>query len=121
MVRRAPSGDFGQDADGAERRQATQLISTMNASVDHAFADIDRQRGGVAVLRLRGSARRWSSSCGRRATTWSARPRCRPGLVGKLLFYFVLAVAVLVGGPFALGFWLGGVRAPGNLDEKAGG
>ena len=33
-----------------------------------------------------------------------------PGLVGKVLLYLVLALAVLIGGPFALGFWLGGVR-----------
>lgn len=33
-----------------------------------------------------------------------------PGLVGEILLYLVLALAVLIGGPFALGFWLGGVR-----------
>ncbi len=38
-----------------------------------------------------------------------------PGLVGRVLLYVVLALAVLLGGPFALGFWLGGVRQRAKL------
>ena len=41
-----------------------------------------------------------------------------PGLVGKVLLYVVLALAVLIGGPFALGFWLGGVRARAGAKRK---
>ena len=41
-----------------------------------------------------------------------------PGLVGKVLLYVVLALAVLIGGPFALGFWLGGVRARAKAKRK---
>lgn len=45
-----------------------------------------------------------------------------PGLVGEILLYLVLALAVLIGGPFALGFWLGGVRqrAKGAQSGKTG-
>ena len=43
-----------------------------------------------------------------------------PDLVGKVLLWFVLAVAVLVGGPFAVGFWLGGVRARSRMKKQAG-
>ena len=41
-----------------------------------------------------------------------------PGLVGKILLYVVLALAVLIGGPFALGFWLGGVRAKYRIKNE---
>jgi len=41
-----------------------------------------------------------------------------PGLVGKILLYLVLALAVLIGGPFALGFWLGGVRAKYRIKNE---
>ena len=34
------------------------------------------------------------------------------------MLYVVLALAVLIGGPFALGFWLGGVRARAGAKRK---
>ena len=43
-----------------------------------------------------------------------------PGLVGKVLLYVVLALVVLIGGPFALGFWLGGVRERGRRKREKG-
>ena len=92
-------------------RQATQLIWTMNASVDNAFADFDRQRGELQqyVTREREALVEQLRATGDELvrTTLDAVP----GLVGKILLYVVLALAVLIGGPFALGFWLGGVRA----------
>ena len=91
-------------------RQASQLISTMNSSVDQAFADFDRQRVELQyyVTREREALVEQIRAAGNDLvrTTLDAVP----GLVGKLLFYVVLALAVLIGGPFALGFWLGGVR-----------
>lgn len=92
-------------------KQVTQLIYTMNYSVDNAFADFDRQRDELQryvtaerqalVEQLRQTADEVVQ------TTLEAVP----GLVGKVLLYVVLALVVLLGGPFALGFWLGGVRA----------
>ena len=46
------------------------------------------------------------------------RPDHKEGVVGKVLLYVVLALAVLIGGPFALGFWLGGVRARAGAKRK---
>lgn len=92
-------------------RQATQLIWTMNASVDNAFADFDRQRGELQQY----VSREREALVEQLRTTGGDLVRTMldalPGLVGKILLYVVLALAVLVGGPFALGFWLGGVRA----------
>lgn len=92
-------------------RQATQLIWTMNASVDNAFADFDRQRGELQQY----VSREREALVEQLRTTGGDLVRMMldalPGLVGKILLYVVLALAVLVGGPFALGFWLGGVRA----------
>ena len=99
-------------------RQATQLIWTMNASVDNAFADFDRQRGELQqyVTREREALVEQLRATGDELvrTTRDAVP----GLVGKILLYVVLALAVLIGGPFALGFWLGGVRAKARIKNE---
>ena len=99
-------------------RQATQLIYTMNASVDNAFADFDRQRGELQqfVTREREALVEQLRQTGDELvrTTLDAVP----GLVGKVLLYVVLALAVLLGGPFALGFWLGGVRAKARIKNE---
>ena len=99
-------------------RQATQLIWTMNASVDNAFADFDRQRGELQqyVTREREALVEQLRATGDELvrTTLDAVP----GLVGKILLYLVLALAVLIGGPFALGFWLGGVRAKARIKNE---
>ena len=91
-------------------RQVTQLIGTMNASIDNAFAGFDRQRDELQryVTREREALVEQLQQTGDDLvrTTLDAVP----GLVGKVLLYLVLALAVLIGGPFALGFWLGGVR-----------
>ena len=100
--------------------RATQLISTMDASVEHAFSDLDRQRTELQyyVSREREALVEQLRAAGDDLvrTTLDAVP----GVIGQLLFYFVLAVAVLVGGPFALGFWLGGVRARARMKKRAG-
>ena len=53
----------------------------------------------------------YQTTAPQRATAFDAVP----GLVGRVLLYVVLALAVLLGGPFALGFWLGGVRQRAKL------
>lgn len=95
---------------GELNAQASQLIGTMNASVDNAFADFDRQR--MELQRYVSQER--EALVGQLRETGDDLVRTAldavPGLVGKVLLYLVLALAVLIGGPFALGFWLGGVR-----------
>lgn len=90
--------------------QATQIVGTIDRSVDHAFADLDRQRDELQryVTREREAlvAEARESLDGAIRTVLDAVP----GLIGRVLLYLVLALAVLIGGPFALGFWLGGVR-----------
>lgn len=98
--------------------QVTQLINTMNYSLDNAFANFDRQRDELQryvtgerealVEQLRTSA----------GDLVQTALDAVPGLVGKVLLYVVLALAVLIGGPFALGFWLGGVRERGRSRKE---
>lgn len=98
--------------------QVTQLIGTIDASVDNAFADFDRQRDALQryvsgerealVVQLRETA----------DEVVQTALDAVPGLVGKVLLYVVLALTVLIGGPFALGFWLGGVRAKSKSKIK---
>lgn len=100
--------------------QITQLIRTMDASVDQAFTDFDRQRSELQyyVTREREALVEQLRQTGDELvrTTLDAVP----GVIGQMLLYFVLAVAVLVGGPFALGFWLGGVRSRSRMKKRAG-
>lgn len=91
--------------------QITQVIGTMNASLDNAFANIDRQR---MELQQYVSTERQALVDQLHETADSMVQRvldALPGMIGKVLLYVVLALVVIVGGPFALGFWLGGVRA----------
>ena len=105
-----PGMDLAEDVLEELNRQVTQLIGTMNASIDNAFAGFDRQRDELQryVTREREALVEQLRQTGDDLvrTTLDAVP----GLVGKVLLYLVLALAVLIGGPFALGFWLGGVR-----------
>lgn len=90
--------------------QAEQLIHTLDASVGSAFADFDRQRGELQRY-VTGEREALVEQLRRSADELvAATLDAVPGLIGKVLLYVVLALVVLIGGPFALGFWLGGVR-----------
>lgn len=98
--------------------QASLLMAAMDASVDNAFAGFDRQRGELqryVTAERQELVEQLRTSAGElvRQTLDSV-----PGLVGKVLFYLVLALAVLIGGPFALGFWLGGVRQRARIRRE---
>ena len=90
--------------------EVAQLVDTMNSLVDNAFLDFGRQRQALQTYvsqereALVGQLRRSVEELV--ASVLDAVP----GLVGKIVFYVVLALVVLIGGPFALGFWLGGIR-----------
>lgn len=90
--------------------QAAELMRTMESTMDAAFADIDRQRSELQayVSHEREALVEQLRAAG--GDLVQSGLAALPSLVGKALFYVVLALAVLVGGPFAVGFWLGGVR-----------
>lgn len=90
--------------------QASQLIGTMNASVATVFEDLDQQRGELQqyVSQEREALVEQLRKAGGELV--STALEAVPGLIGKVLLYLVLALAVLIGGPFALGLWLGGLR-----------
>ena len=98
--------------------QLTQLLEAVDATVDNAFADVGRQRSELQhyvtgerkelVAQLRTTAEELLR------TMFDAVP----GLIGKILLYLVLALVVLIGGPLALGFWLGGVRERARERKK---
>lgn len=100
-------------------RQVALLMGTMNASVDNAFADFDRQRDELQQY----VSREREALVGQLRETGDDLVRtvldAVPGLIGEILLYLVLALVVLIGGPFALGFWLGGVRQRAKA-KKAG-
>ena len=101
-------------------KQVTQLIYTMNYSLDNAFANFDRQRD---ELQRYVTAERQALVDQLRESADGVVQRTLdavPGLVGKVLLYVVLALVVLIGGPFALGFWLGGVRERGRRKREKG-
>ncbi len=91
------------------------LIESINSSVDNAFIDVDRQRRELQHY----------ISHEREAFTDQLRTSADevvqgaldaiPMLVGQVLLYLVLGLGALIGGPFAVGFWLGGVRARAKM------
>lgn len=95
---------------GTLNDQIEGLIASMNASVDHAFLDFDRQRSelqryvsderAALVRELRETAD------GAIRTAFDALP----SLVGRIVGWLILLGVVVLGVPFALGFWLGGLR-----------
>ena len=93
----------------------------MDVSVDNAFSGFDRQRMELQsyVSREREALVEQLRTTGEDllSTAFDAVP----GLVGRVLLYVVLALAVLLGGPFALGFWLGGRAAAGEAAQTSGG
>lgn len=91
--------------------QAAQLIGTIDASVDAAFDNLDRQR--VEIQRYVSAEREALIEQVRVAADEAVQDALAgiPGLVGRVLFYVVTALVVLLGLPFLAGFWLGGLRA----------
>ncbi|MCM1150861.1 MAG: apolipoprotein A1/A4/E family protein [Alistipes sp.] len=90
--------------------QVAQLVGTMNSLVDNAFSDFGRQRRELQVYvtqEREALVEQLRSTAGELV---SATLDAVPGLIGRIVLYVVLALVVLIGGPFALGFWLGGVR-----------
>lgn len=95
---------------GELREQATQVINTLNYSLDNAFQNLDRQRDALQhYLSAERQAVIDQLQHAADNTVQSALDAV-PGLIGKAVFYLVLGLLVLLGLPFLLGFWLGGLR-----------
>lgn len=102
--------DISERALAELRVQVEGVMASMDATVQYAFSALDMQRETIqtyvsrerqaAVEQLRASAEELVVQTMEQV----------PGLVGRIVLYVVLALVVLIGGPFALGFWLGGVR-----------
>lgn len=92
------------------REQGTQVISTLNYSVENAFQNLDRQRD--ALQHYISAERKAVIDQLRQAAddTLQAALSAVPGMIGKVVFYVVLGLIVLLGLPFLAGFWLGGLR-----------
>ena len=108
------------DEQGAKKRKSFcgTTKQEVKGKLSAYLADFDRQRGELQqyVTREREALVEQLRATGDELvrTTLDAVP----GLVGKILLYVVLALAVLIGGPFALGFWLGGVRAKARIKNE---
>ena len=87
--------------------RVAELIGTMNAGIDNAFSDLDRQR--MEVQRYVSAEREALIGQAQQAVDAAVQGALDrvPGLVGRLLFYVVLFALVMRGLPFVLGFWLG--------------
>lgn len=96
-----------------------EAMATFNASVDNAFADVDRQRMAlqhyVSTEREALVAQVQQAADDAIAKVFAALP----ALIGKIVVWIILLVVVLVGLPFLLGFWAGGWRER-TRQRKAG-
>lgn len=101
--------------------QVQSIISSMNASVDNAFLNIDRQRD---ELQHYVSAERSALVSDMRAAADDAIRTALegiPALVGKVVGWLVLLAVVMLGTPFLLGFWLGGLRTRTRMRQRKNG
>lgn len=92
------------------RMQATQLIRTLNYSVDNAFMQFDGQR--TALEHYITTERQAVIDQLHRAAEETVQTALDavPGMIGRIVFYVVAGLVVLLGLPFLAGFWLGGLR-----------
>lgn len=92
------------------RAQATQLIRTLNYSVDNAFMQFDGQR--TALEHYITTERQAVIDQLHRAAEETVQTALDavPGMIGRIVFYVVAGLVVLLGLPFLAGFWLGGLR-----------
>lgn len=103
---------------GELREQATQVIYTLQYSMDSAFRNLDRQRD--ALERYVSAERKAVIDQLRQAAddTVQGALDAVPGMIGRIVFYVVLGLIVLLGLPFFAGFWLGGLRAANKMKNK---
>lgn len=94
------------------RAQATQLIRTLNYSVDNAFMQFDGQR--TALEHYITTERQAVIDQLHRAAEETVQTALDavPGMIGRIVFYVVAGLVVLLGLPFLAGFWCIGVRMP---------
>lgn len=92
------------------RSQATLLIQTLNYSVDNAFMQFDGQR--TALEHYITTERQAVIDQLHRAADQTVQSALDavPGMIGRIVFYVVAGLVVLLGLPFLAGFWLGGLR-----------
>lgn len=93
-----------------QNRAVDEMLASLGHSVDNAFAGAERQR-----LELQSYVTNEREALVRQANEAAGELLTQvfdalPGLLGEILFYLVLALVVLLGLPFAAGFWLGSLR-----------
>ena len=90
--------------------QIHKLIYTMNYSVDNAFISIDQQRD--SIQKFISLEREMLIKDGTIAANdaISTALDALPALVGKIVLYIIILGVVMLGVPFAIGFWAGGLR-----------
>lgn len=90
--------------------QVAQFIYTINGAVDNAFENLDHQRDELQTYITR--EREAFVVEARTAADEALRTAldALPSMLGKIIFYVVLALVVLLGLPFAAGYWLGNYR-----------
>ena len=90
--------------------QLTELINTINRSLDNAFSNIDTQRAALEVFIDTQRVRLMKEADASVAAAIDRTMDGVPALVGSILLYLALFIAVLFSIPFALGFMLGRAR-----------
>ena len=91
-------------------KQLEVALQGVDASIDHVFEDATRQR--IALEHYVTKERKQFTEDLRSSANELVQSTLDqiPAMVGKMILYIVLGVLLLLGVPFALGFWLGGVR-----------
>lgn len=101
--------------------ELTRFIESVDGSINGVFAETDRQRRELQAF----VSREREAMTEEIKTSASEVVRdaldTLPSVLGQLLVYVVLGVLALLGVPFGLGFWLGGVNQKYRARKRAAG
>ena len=90
--------------------ELSRFVSSVDSSVDNLFYETNRQRNELQSFITREREAMITDLRSSADEVVQNALDAVPGVVGEVVFYVVFGVLLLLGVPFGLGFWLGGVR-----------
>lgn len=90
--------------------QMHKLIYSMNGSVDAAFLNLDAQREEIQMFVSLEREKVIEESKKGVDEIVANILAALPALIGKITLYIIILLIVMFGVPFAIGFWIGGLR-----------
>lgn len=94
------------------------MIAALDGSVDNVFRNLDTQRMQLQSYASQEGDRLVDRTRGAADAVLQQALGAMPALVGKVVLWLILLFAVVLGVPFALGFWLGKLRERSRIRKE---